>query len=96
MAFLNQQEREALAKELRGMSFNKAKGKLNRLDPRGRLAFYRNNQGTNQHMTRFNLDGLGTRVTLVEQHAPLPGAVRLKSRFILIEVIVEPTPDNRT
>jgi glycyl-tRNA synthetase alpha subunit len=39
----------------------------------------------------------GTRVTLVEKHSGEPGkqANRLKSKFEFVEVIVEPTPDNR-
>ena len=96
MAFLNQQERDKLAKDLSGMKFNKAKHKLSRMDPKGRLAFYRNNQSTDRYFTRFNLEGLGTRVTLVERHSLLGSDSRAKAQWVLTDVIVEPTPDNRT
>lgn len=97
MAFLNQQEREALYNELKNMRFNQAKGKLRRMDPRARLAFLRNVQNVNQWVTRYELPGLGTRVTLVEQfdtHEQKSG--KLRSDYALVDVIVEPTPENRT
>lgn len=97
MAFLNRQEREQLLKELTEMNFNKVRGKLRRLDPQGRLAFFRNAQTSGKFHTRFELDGLGTRVTLVEERTDKdtkkPGFV--KNAFEMVEVIVEPTPDNR-
>ncbi|MDZ4766326.1 MAG: hypothetical protein SGI73_17430 [Chloroflexota bacterium] len=97
MAFLNRQERQTLLDELVQMNFNKAKGKLRRLDPKGRLAFYRNAQMSGRFHTRYELDGLGTRVTLVEQQieTAIKASKFTKSEFELIEVIVEPTPDNR-
>jgi hypothetical protein len=97
MAFLNRQERQELLNDLAQMSFNKARGKLRRLDPRGRMAFYRNAQTSGRFHTRFELEGLGTRVTLIEQEIQTPGKSPLynKSQFELVEVIVEPTPDNR-
>ena len=99
MAFLNQEEREKLLNELKDMSFNKAKGKVRRLDPKGRLAYYRNVQNTaNRLYTRYELPGLGTIVTLVEQESekPLKNGEKLKAEYELAEVIVEPTADNRT
>ena len=102
MAYLNQQEREKLLNELKDMSFNKAKAKVRSLDPKGRLAYYRNVQNTaNRLYTRYELPGLGTRVTLVEEGdlSPLNNEnypTRLRSKKSLVEVIVEPTTDNRT
>jgi hypothetical protein len=102
MAYLNQQEREKLLNELKDMSFNKAKGKLRRLDPKGRLAYARNVQNSaNRLYTRYDLPTLGVKITLVEaaDFAPIesemnPGALRRKTN--LVEVIVEPTPDNKS
>jgi hypothetical protein len=99
MAFLNQQEREKLQTELKGMNFNKAKGKVRRLDPKGRLAFYRNVQNTaSQLYTRYELPGMGVQVTLVEQgdQKPISESDKLKAKFELVDVIVEPTPDNKS
>ncbi len=95
MAFLNQQEREQLAAQLRNMDFNKAKNKLLRMDPKGRLAYFRNSQRPDTYHTRFELSGLGTRVTLVERRFVDEQNGKLHSRFVLEDVIVEPTPDNR-
>jgi hypothetical protein len=96
MPYLNQDERRKLLDDLRKMSFNKARGKLRRMDPTGRLAFLRNVQHSGQWMTRYDLPGLGTRVTLIEEMSLKEGKGRPRSDFQLREVIVEPTPDNRT
>lgn len=97
MAFLNRQEREKLLNELTTLTFNKAKWKLRRLDPKGSMAFFRNMQTSGKFHTRFNLEGLGTRVTLVETQTQAPSKTPgfNKSQFELVEVIVEPTPENR-
>ena len=99
MAFLNQQEREKLLNDLKGMNFNKAKAKVRRLDPKGRLAYLRNVQNSaSQFYTRYDLPGMGVRVTLIESEAekPLKDSDKLKAKFELVDVIVEPTPDNKT
>jgi hypothetical protein len=96
MAYLNEQERLALLNELKDMSFNQAKAKLRGLDPKGRLVFYRNSQEIGRWMTRYELPTLGTRVTLVETHRDVGNGSRVKAEFQFDEVIVEPTPDNRT
>lgn len=97
MAYLNRQERESLLNELKDMKINQARGKLRRLDPKGRLAFIRNAQASGQLHTRYDLDGMGTRVTLVEEaEVTGSGSTNLKPKFKLVEIIVEPTPDNRT
>lgn len=102
MAYLNQQEREKLLNDLKDMSFNKAKSKVRSMDPQGRLSYYRNVQDTaNRLYTHYELAGLGTRVTLIEQ-ASFTSAndesspAKLAASARLVEVIVEPTPDNRT
>jgi hypothetical protein len=96
MAYLNAQERLALLNELKDMSFNRAKGKIRSLDPKGRLAFYRNSQEVGRWLTRYELPTLGTRITLVESHRDEGKDSKVKSEFQFEEVIVEPTPDNRT
>lgn len=95
MAYLNEQQRLELLNELKQMNFNRAKGKLRRMDPKARLVFYRNAQSVGRWMTRYDLEGLGTRVTLVEENRVEDKDSRLKSRWELVEVLVEPTPDNR-
>lgn len=98
MAFLDTQERAQLLDDLREMTFNKAKARLRRMDPKGRLAYYRNAQLTGELLTRYELEGLGTRVTLVEVETdtPIKDSNKLKAGYELIEVSVEPTPENRT
>ncbi len=97
MAFLNEQERSRLADELKGMNFRRAKAKLHRIDPKGRLAYMRNVQGVDRWMTRFELVGMGTRVTLVERYQEKTDRHgRIKADYELIDVIVEPHPENKT
>ena len=100
MAFLNKQERERLESELKGMKFGRAAGKLRALDPNGRLVYYRNAQETGELLTRYELKGLGARVTLVEIQVKKPTLVihmvnSNKTDYDLIDVNVEPTADNR-
>ncbi len=100
MAFLNKQEREQLENELKGMKFGKATGKLRSIDPKGRLLYYRNAQATGEWNTRYLLKGLGTRVTLIERQVEKAGKLLNflkvdKLSYDLVDVRVEPTPDNR-
>lgn len=97
MAYLTEQERDVLLNELRNMTFRQAQGKLRRMDEKARMAYYRNAQQTGRWLTRYVLPGLGTRVTLVETHTKMATnkEKRLKSEYEFVEVIVEPTPDNR-
>jgi hypothetical protein len=95
MAFLNKQERENLLDELSKLNFKKAKHKLQRIDPKGRLAYYRNAQESGRWMTRFELAGLGTRVTLVEQFTGTVGEKITENDYEMIEIVVEPHPENR-
>lgn len=95
MAYLNKEERDALLDEIKNMKYNKIKGKLMRMDKKSRLAYFRNVQEVGRWMTRIVLEGLGTQVTLVEtlDVDPLKGA---KNRdYTLVEIIVEPTNENR-
>ena len=96
MAFLNERERAALLDDLKTMKFNRAKGKLLRLDPKGRLAYYRNVQQSGEWHTKVILDGLGTAVTLVEVNHAENNQPRNKQRFEFVNIIVEATADNRT
>jgi len=92
MAFLNQQEREKLLDELKNKSFNRIKGRLRKIDPKGELAYYRNIQETGRWMTRYVLHGLGTQVTLVEKQS---FGDKNRNQYELVEIIVEPLPGNR-
>ena len=97
MAYLSAGEREALQRELEQLSFRRANGRLKRMDPLGRMAYYRNAQRTGQWATRYVLRGLGTQVTLVEHNVAreTKRPTRVRNEYVLAEVIVEATPDNR-
>ena len=97
MAYLNNAQRKTLLDDLSGMKFNRAKFKLLRMDPDGRLAYFRNVQQTGEWHTKVILDGLGTAVTLVEVR-PRARITRRsnKQKFEFVNVIVEATPDNRS
>lgn len=96
MAYLNANERGQLLDELSAMKFGRAKSKLARMDPKGRLAYYRNAQQSGEWHTRFVLDGLGTIVTLVEVNHAKNDQPRNKQRFEFVNIIVEPTPANNS
>ncbi|MDX2161835.1 MAG: hypothetical protein SF162_10965 [bacterium] len=91
MAVLNAQERAQLAQELANVSFNRASGKLRRLDPQNRLAFFRNSQSPTTLHTCYELPSKGVRVTLIEEMTEKadkqPG--RFKPEFKLTQVAVE-------
>ncbi len=97
MAYLNQEERDNLKEELEALSFRQAHGRLKRMDRNGRLAFYRNAQYTDKWMTRWVLPGMGVQVTLVESNVwtDKNKPNRIKNDYNLVEVVVEPTPDNQ-
>lgn len=96
MAYLNYKEREELLNQLKDMNFFWARWKLRRLDPKGRVAYFRNSQETGKLYTRYVLEGMGTQVTLVEEMIGGPDQPRGRVKMLMTEVIVEPTPDNRT
>ena len=98
MAYLNKEQRDQLKAELEKMSFNGANGRLKRMDRKGRMAFYRNAQRTGQWLTKHVLVGFGTEVTLIESNQfkeKLGKANRVRNDYTMVEVVVEPTPDNR-
>ncbi|GAB1421384.1 hypothetical protein MASR2M15_15440 [Anaerolineales bacterium] len=90
MAYLNAQERQNLANNLKDLKFGRAQGKLRSMN--GRLRYYRNAQYTNRYSTRYMLDEKGVIVTLVELLDKSGG----KNSWTYDEVIVEPTADNLT
>lgn len=96
MAYLTKDQRDALKAEFEDMKFNQANGKLKRT-AHSRLAFYRNAQLTGEWMTKWVLPDLGTQVTLIESNIfkvkDKPN--RVKNTYQLVDVIVEPTPDNK-
>lgn len=98
MAFLNDADRDRLLNELSSMNFKRAKARLRRMDPKGKIAVYRNVQNTGEWITRYDLHGLGTKVTLVEAYTGYEGdpAQRKAADYKLVQVIVEPMPGNRT
>jgi hypothetical protein len=98
MAYLNAQEREALANKLRGMKFNRAKGHVRRLDPDSRLSYLRNVMRPYELHTRFELPGAGVNVTLIEyvKQNNDKFAVTFTKAPGVLDVIVEPTTDNQT
>ena len=96
MAYLNEQERDDLLDKLKDMKFNRAKYRLARMDPKGRLAYYRNVQNSGEWHTKYVLEGLGTIVTLVEVNKSANTDPKNKQTFEFVNIIVEPTPANRT
>ncbi len=94
MAHLNAEQREKLVNELKGMPFNKAKGKVRGMDESSRLVYYRNAQGVGRWLTRYDLPTLGTRVTLVESHQDTDKNGKIKSEYELAEIIAEALPGN--
>lgn len=97
MAYLNAQERERLKNDLLAMSYNRAKGRLNRIDPQSRLVYWRNSQKVGELHTRFDLPGLGTTVSLVEVigHKATDKERISRTSFDFIDVRVDPLPENR-
>lgn len=98
MAYLNTEERDQLKRELLEMNdFTKAKRRLFLADKQGRLAYFRNAQHSGKLETRFDLEGLGTRVTIIERHSrELDRSGKYwNSEYHLEDIIVEPLPQNR-
>ncbi len=96
MAFLNADQRQKLANDLKELKFNQAKGRVRGMDAASRLAFYRNSQGVGRWLTRYDLPTLGTRVTLVETNGVKSKDGKLRSEFGFSEVIVEALPGNNS
>jgi hypothetical protein len=98
MEFLNAEARQKLANELVDMKYERAKQKLLKMDPQGRLAFFRNTQRVGSLMTKVVLPSFGAAVTLVEKHSSStdPISSKIKGDNKMVEVIVEPTADNKS
>ena len=96
MAYLNETERRSLLDDLSGMRLWRAKFKLRLMDPKGRLLYLRNVQQSGEWHTKYVLESLGTQVTLVEVNHAENTQYRNKQNFEFVNVIVEPTADNRT
>ncbi len=97
MAYLNTEEREALLHELSEMPFKRVMGRLHRIDPKGRMSYFRNAQRSGFLETRFILEGLGTKVVIVEKHdrEPAKDGEVYNSKYEMVEIAIEPLPDNR-
>ncbi|MCB0116841.1 MAG: hypothetical protein KDD84_22235 [Caldilineaceae bacterium] len=98
MAYLNAEQREELAQDLVKQKFNKAKWRLMKMDPQGRLVFFRNTQEVGYLMTRFELPTSGVTVTLYEHPGSKtnPETHKTKVANTMAQVIVEPTPENKS
>jgi hypothetical protein len=96
MAYLNEGERKSLLDDLSGMKLWRAKFKLRLMDPKGRLLYLRNVQQSGEWHTKYVLESLGTQVTLVEVNHAENNEYRNKQNFEFVNVIVEPTADNRS
>mgnify|MGYP000633827004 CR=1 FL=1 len=92
MSHMDAEQRKGLADQLVNMKYNQAKWKLLRMDPEGRIKYYRNTQRVGYLMTGFELPTYNVRVTLYEVHGSEtdPITSKISSKNKLAEVIVEP------
>jgi len=95
MAFLNQQERDALLDDIKNKKFNQIRGYVYRKDPKARLAYFRNVQESGHWMTRYVLEGLGTKVTVYEAIDEENKGWFNKRKYDITQIVVEPTSENR-
>ena len=94
MPTMTEQDRARLRNELMQLSYGRAKGRINRLDPAARLRHWRNAQRSGEWHTTYDMPGTGTRVTLVETIDPAPAGERVyKRNYTLVDVRVEPLPE---
>lgn len=103
MAYLNSQQRESLRNELVKLKFNQAKGRIRRLDAKGKIAFLKNSQLTGVLHTAYDLPTLGVRVILVESDGHVvdetdnagstPTLMASKTEFV--DVLVQPLDANK-
>lgn len=94
MAFLNQDERDALLNDIKNKSFNGIRGYVHRKDPKARLAYFRNAQQSGKWMTRYVLEGLGTQVTVYEKFDEENEGWFSKRKYEIEQIVVEPTANN--
>jgi hypothetical protein len=98
MTYLNAEQREQFAQGLAKQKFNQAKWRLLKMDPKGRLVFFRNTQDVGYLMTRFELPTSGVMVTLYEHPGSKTDSITKKTTVAnsMAQVVVEPTPDNKS
>lgn len=92
MSHMDAEQRKSLAEQLVNMKYNQAKWKLLRMDPEGRMKYFRNTQRVGYLMTGFELPTYNVRVTLYEVHSSKtdPRTSKISGENRLAEVIVEP------
>lgn len=98
MAYLNAQQREQLRQELLPLKLGKAKGRVKGMDRKSRLVLYRNMQRVGQFTTLYELPSLGIKVALIEGEEigdAIKDGAAFKKKYDLLDVTVEPTPDNK-
>jgi hypothetical protein len=95
MAFLNKQERDALLNDIQNKNFNGIRGYVHGKDTKARLAYFRNVQESGKWMTRYVLEGLGTRVTVYEKIIEDNKVWFSKRKYEIDQIVVEPTANNR-
>jgi hypothetical protein len=103
MAYYTSQQREALRSELKKLKFNQAKGRIRRLDAKGRIAFLKNSQTTGVLHTAYDLPTLGIRVILVESETHVVDETNnagstptlLASKTEFVDVLVQPLAGNQ-
>jgi len=98
MAFINTQQREELERELEDIGdFTQVKRRMFTIDPKGRLVYFRNAQYADRLITRFDLEGLGTRVDIIERHSREidKSGEFWNSHYEFVDVEVSALPDNR-
>jgi hypothetical protein len=96
MAFLNKDERDALANELANKNFGQIRGAVYRKDDKARLAYFRNVQESGKWMTRYVLEGLGVMVTVYEKYEPEKKGWFNRVKYSIEQIVVEPTKANRS
>jgi hypothetical protein len=96
MAYLNKQERDQMAQDLKDKTRQQIRGYVNRKDKATRLAFWRNAQESGKWMTRYVLPNLGAIVTVYESLDEKPKGWFNKRDYRIEQIEVEPTPNNRT
>lgn len=96
MAYLNKEERDKMAEDIKDKTRQQIRGYVNGKDAKARLAYWRNVQESGKWMTRYVLESLGTIVTIYEVLDDKDHGWFSKRDFKIEQIIVEPTPSNRT
>lgn len=93
MTFLNKQERDALLNDIKEKNFNGIRGYVHGKDAKARLAYFRNAQG-GKMLTRYVLEGLGTKVTVYEKINAEKKDGFSQRKYEIEQIVVEPTANN--